>query len=115
MSISKRVLVIGAAGFAASMSSIAIAQTKAKSKSVTQLGEGDAVWINPKTGNVQKSNTKVSAAKHQAVMAGGGKEIPRGAVIYKQSGKMYMFDPGAAGNEAASANFQDSFNDWANQ
>ena len=49
----------------------------------TQLGEGDAVWIDPKTGNVQKSNTKVSAAKHQAVMAGGGKEIPRGAVIYK--------------------------------
>jgi hypothetical protein len=57
---------------------------------------------------VQKSNTKVSAAKHQAVLAGGGKEIPRGAVIYNQSGKMYMFDPGAAGNEAASANFQDS-------
>ena len=113
MSISKRSLVIGAAGFAASMSSIAVAQTKANS--VTQLGEGDAVWINPKTGNVQKSNTKVSAAKHQAVLAGGGKEIPRGAVIYNQSGKMYMFDPGAAGNEAASANFQDSFNDWANQ
>ena len=50
-----------------------------------------------------------------AVLAGGGKEIPRGTVIYKQSGKMYMFDPGVAGNEAASANFQDSFNDWANQ
>jgi hypothetical protein len=114
MAISKRALVIGAAGFAASLSSMAIAQTKAKSESVTQLGEGDAVWINPKTGTVQKSNTKVSAAKHQAVMAGGGKEIPRGAVIYKQNGKMYMFDPGA-GNEAASANFQDSFNDWANQ
>ena len=115
MPISKRVLIIGVASFAASTSSIAIAQTKAKSKSVTQLGEGDAVWINPKTGIVQKSNTKVSAAKHQAVMAGGGKEIPRGTVIYKQSGKMYMFDPSAAGNEAASANFQDSFNDWANQ
>jgi hypothetical protein len=107
-------VVIGAAGLAASMSSMAIAQTNAKSKSVTQLAEGDAVWINPKTSNVQKSNTKVPAAKHQAVMSGGGKEIPRGAVIYKQSGKMYMFDP-SAGNEAASANFQDSFNDWANQ
>jgi hypothetical protein len=114
MAISKRALVIGAAGFAASMSSIAVAQTK-KSESVTQLGEGDAVWINPKTGEVHKSNTKVSAAKHQAVTAGGGKEIPRGAVIYKQSGKMYMFDPSAAANEAASANFQDQFNDWANQ
>jgi hypothetical protein len=111
MPISKRALVIGAAGFAASMST-AIAQTKAKS--ITQLGEGDAVWINPKTGKVQKSNTKMSAAKHQAVMAGGGKEIPRGAVIYKQGGKMYMFDPGAA-SEAASADFHDSFDDWANQ
>jgi hypothetical protein len=43
MSISKRSLVIGAAGFAASMSTAAIAQTKAKSKSGTQLGDGDAV------------------------------------------------------------------------
>jgi hypothetical protein len=48
-------------------------------------------------------------------MAGGGKEIPGGAVIYKQGGKMYMFDPSAAGNEAGSANFQDSFDDWVNQ
>ena len=68
MPISKRVLIIGAASFVASTSSIAIAQTKAKSKSVTQLGEGDAVWIDPKTGNVQKSNTKVSAAKMVWIM-----------------------------------------------
>ena len=114
MVISKRALFVGAAGFAAALSSRAVAQTTAKSKAVTQLGEGGAVWINPKTGKIQKSNTKVSTAKHQAVMAGGGKEIPRGAVIYKQNGKMYMFDP-AATNEAAATNFQDQFDDWSNQ
>ena len=110
MSISKRTLVIGAAGFAASLSTVAIAQTK--SQSVTQLDDGDAVWISSRTGRVHKANTKMTAARHQAVMAGGGREIPRGAVIYKQGGKMYMFD---SANEAASQHFQDSFDDWANQ
>jgi hypothetical protein len=113
MSISKRTLVIGAAGFAAGLSTVAIAQTK--SQAVTQLDDGDAVWINPRTGKVVKANTKMSAARHQAVMSGGGKEIPRGAVIYRQGGKMYMLDSAAAANEAASASFQDSFDDWANQ
>ena len=54
----------------------------------------------------------MTAARHEAVMAGGGGEIPRGAVIYKQGGKIYMFD---SANEAASQHFQNSFDDWANQ
>src|SRR5262245_49428842 len=122
MSLSKRTFMIAAAGATVGLSTAAMAQGKtgamaqgkSKSRNVTQLGEGDAVWLNPKTGNLQKSNAKISAAKHQAVLAGGGKEISRGAVIYKQGGKMYMFDPAAA-NEAASSNFQDQFDDWANQ
>jgi hypothetical protein len=115
MSMSKRTLLAGAVGVTAVLSTRALAQAQKKSKAITQVGEGDAVWLNSKTGRLQKSNIKVSAAKHQAVLAGGAKEIPRGAVIYKQGGKMYMFDPSAAANEAASSNFQDQFDDWANQ
>jgi hypothetical protein len=36
-------------------------------------------------------------------------------VLYKQGGKMYMYAPGAAADTTAAENFQDSFNDWANQ
>jgi hypothetical protein len=115
MSISKRVLLAGAASAVAGLSSEALAQAQKKSKTVTQVGEGETLWLNSKTGKLQKSNSKVSATKHQAVMAGGAKEIPSGAVIYKQGGKMYMFDPSAASNAAAAANFQDQFDDWANQ
>jgi hypothetical protein len=114
MSMSKRTLLVGTISVAAAWSSNASAQAKKKSKTVAQIGEGDAVWLNSKTGRLDKSFTKLTAAKHQAVMKGGGKEIPKGAVLYKQSGKMYMFDP-AATNEAAAANFQDQFDDWSNQ
>jgi hypothetical protein len=105
-------LLAGAASAAATVSTGALAQAK-KSKTVTQVGEGDALWLNPKTGRLQKSNSKITAAKH-AALGSGAKEIPKGAVLYKQGGKMYMFDPSAA-NESAAQNFQDNFDDWANQ
>jgi hypothetical protein len=114
MSMSKRTLLVGATFVAATLSTDALAQAKNKSKTVTQVGEGDAVWLNPKTGKLDKSSTKMTAAKH-AALGSSAKEIPKGAVLYKQGGKMYMYDPSAAGNDAAAQNFQDSFNDWANQ
>jgi hypothetical protein len=113
MSMSKRTLLVGTISVAAAWSSNASAQAKRKSKTVAQIGEGDAVWLNSKTGQLDKSFTKLTAAKHQAVFAAGAKEIPRGAVLYREGGKMYMFDPAA--NDAAAANFQDQFDDWSNQ
>ena|SRR6516164_6252810 len=120
MPMSKRTLLVGVTVVAATLSTDALAQmaqtkNKNKSKTVTQVGEGDEVWLNAKTGKLDKSNTKITAAKHQAALKGGAKEIPKGAVLYKQGGKMYMFDPGAAADTTAAENFQDSFNDWANQ
>jgi hypothetical protein len=112
MSVSKRIFLILGAGAVIGLSSVAMAQAPApkatgKSTQVTTLGEGEAVMIGPKGQRLHKSNSKVSAAKHQAAMAKGAKEIPGGAVIYKQNGKLYMLQDNA--NEKASQTFQGDF------
>jgi len=111
MPISKRTLLI--AGAAAGLSTGALAQTAGSKKSTTigKVDEGEVLKINPKTGNLQKSNIKVSAARHQAAMAKGAKEISPSTVVYKQGGKMYMFDYQAAANTQAAENFQDQFDE----
>ena len=53
------------------------------------LDEGEAILISPK-GTVHKSNTKVSATKHQGAVAKGAKEVTRGTVFYRHAGKLYM-------------------------
>jgi hypothetical protein len=88
------------------LSTAAIAQTK-KSSQVTTMGEGEAVMIGPKGQRLHKSNTKITAAQHEAAMKKGAKEIKPGAVIYKQGGKLYMLEDNA--NEKASQGFQSNF------
>jgi hypothetical protein len=83
-----------------------MAQTK-KSSQVTTVGEGEAVMIGPKGQRLHKSNTKISAAQHEAAMKKGAREIKPGAVIYKQGGKLYMLEDSA--NEKASQGFQGNF------
>ena len=112
MSVSKRIFLILGAGAVIGLSSAALAQGPApkatgKSTQVTTLGEGEAVMIGPKGQRLHKSNSKVSASKHQAAVAKGAKEIPGGAVIYKQNGKLYMLQDTA--NEQASQTFQGDF------
>ena len=81
-----------AVGGAMVLSTVAMAQAPgAKSTSATTIGEGEAIMVSPKTGTVHKSNTKVSAAKHEAAMAKGAREL-KGAVIYRQGGKLYMME-----------------------
>jgi hypothetical protein len=108
MSFAKTAVFGGLAGLAAGLSMIAIAQAQSKSSAVTSLNEGDAIYVG-KNGAVHKSNTQVSAAKHQAAVAKGATEITGPAVMYRQAGKMYMFHPGAAANTNAAENFQDQF------
>jgi hypothetical protein len=85
------------------LSTVAMAQAPgAKSTSATAIGEGEAIMVSPKTGTVHKSNTKVSAAKHQAAMTKGAREL-KGAVIYRQGGKLYMME------EPNNEHFQDLF------
>jgi hypothetical protein len=48
---------------------------------------GDAIVISP-NGTVQKLNTRVSTADHEAALARGARELSRGATIYKHEGKL---------------------------
>ena len=108
MLVSKRVLLAAGCSVVICLSTAAMAQTKgnAKSSEAASIGEGDAIMLQPK-GTVHKSDSKVSAAQHEAALKKGAKEIRPGTVIYKQGGKLYMMQDSA--NEKASANFQDQF------
>ena len=57
-------------------------------ESATALGEGEAILISP-NGTVQKLDSKVSGAKHDAAVARGAEEASRGAMFYKHEGKLY--------------------------
>jgi hypothetical protein len=85
---------------------VAAAQAQSKSSPVTSLNEGEAIYVG-KSGTVHKSNTNVTAAKHQAALARGATELSRPAVIYQHAGRMYMY--GAAADTNAAENFQDQF------
>ena len=102
---SKRALLAAACSVAIGLSTAALAQTK-KSSEATSLNEGDAIMLHPSHA-VHKSNTKVTAAQHEAAVKKGAREIRPGAVIYRQQGKLYMLEDNA--NEKASENFQDNF------
>jgi len=103
MSVSKRVVWGVGCILAIGLSTAAMAQTagdKSKSKEAAAIGEGEAIMVHPK-GVVHKSNSKVTAAKHEAAMKKGAKEITSGTVFYRQGGKLYMME--------ASEHFQDHF------
>ena len=107
MSISKRTVLTAGAGFIVGLSSIAIAQAQGKKSSeVATMGEGEAVMIGPKGERIHKSNVKVTAAQHEAAMKKGAREIKPGAVIYKQSGKIYMLE------EPTNETFHDVFENF---
>jgi hypothetical protein len=57
-------------------------------ESATTLGEGDAILIGP-DGTMHKSNTKLSAAHHNAALRQGAAEVSGGRVFYRHEGKLY--------------------------
>ena len=109
MFVSKRALLATATGLVIGISTGAMAQTKgnAKSSEAATIGEGEAVMIGPKGERLHKSKVKVSAAQHEAAMKKGAHEVKPGTVIYKQGGKLYMYQDTA--NEKASQTFQNQF------
>jgi hypothetical protein len=93
MAISKRTVLTAGAGFVVGLSSVALAQAQGKKSSeVATMGEGEAFMIGPKGERLHKSNTKITAAQHEAAMKKGAREIKPGAVVYKQGGKLYMLE-----------------------
>ena len=117
MSLSKRGLLGAATSLVAALWAGAVARaattTESKSTRLTKIEEGEVIRISPKTGNVHKSNAKLSNEKHMAALGEGAKEISKNTVIYKQGGKMYMYDYQDAANTQAAENFQSQFdNDY---
>jgi hypothetical protein len=72
----------------AAAAAVVVASAVFAQESATPLGEGEAIMIGP-DGTVHKSNTKVSAAHHEAAIAQGATEVPRATVFYKHEGKLY--------------------------
>ena len=109
MGIYKRIVLTGLAGVAIGLSTVAFAQMSgSKSQGLGKLGEDEAIRVGP-AGTIQKSNMKVPAARHEAALAKGAKEISPNTAIYKHGGKMYMFDYAAAANTQTAENFQEQF------
>jgi mitochondrial fission protein ELM1 len=114
MAISKRALLATSAAAAAGISAGAtIARAQTKSIRMTKIDEDEAIKVYPQTGGVHKSNTKVTAEKHEAALRKGAREISKNTVIYKHGGKMYMYDYQDEANTEAAENFQSQFdNDY---
>jgi hypothetical protein len=111
MSISKRTVLSAGAGLVIGLSGVALAQAQSerggkKSSEVATMGEGEAVMIGREGERIHKSNVKVTAAQHEAAMKKGAREIKPGAVIYKQSGKLYMLE------EPTNETFHDVFENF---
>jgi hypothetical protein len=103
MSLSKLTMLAAAAGVALSVStftqSVAYAQ---------DMGDDEAVYVNPRSGKVTKSKKKITAAHHTKAMAKGGREIS-GAMIYRRGGKLYLIEnkPASGGKTLIQEDFQD--------
>src|SRR5262245_23445324 len=107
MTISKRTMLAAGTGLLIAFSTAAVAQApkgNAKSSEAGTIGEGETYMIGPRGQRLHKSKHKVTAAQHEAAMKKGAREVKAGSVMYKQGGKLYLYEGSA--NEKASASFQ---------
>ena len=52
-----------------------------------RLGEGEAFLVSP-DGTMYRSNARVEDRNHEAALARGAFEVPRGTVFYRHGGKL---------------------------
>ena len=78
---------------------------------LTDMGEDEAIYLRAETGKVSKGKMKLTAAHHTKAMAAGARELPKGAVVYRKGGKLYLLEnkAGAGGKTVVQENFQDVF------
>jgi hypothetical protein len=107
-------LLASGAGLVIGLSTVAIAQTpppgakgNAKSYEAGTIGEGQIYMIGPRGQRLHKSRATVTAAQHEAAMKKGAREVRPGTVVYRQGGKLYLYEGSA--NERASQQFQNQF------
>jgi hypothetical protein len=116
MSLSKMTLL--AAGLALGFSTFGLSTTSyAQAQNVPgnqlgDVGQDEIIYLRAETGRFSKGKTKITDASHTKAMAGGARELPRGAMIYRKGGKLYLLEnkPGkAAGKTMIAEEFQEHF------
>lgn len=116
MSLSKMTLL--AAGLALGFSTMGLSSTAFAQAQNTpgnmqsDVGQDEVIYLKAETGRMTKAKTKISDASHSKAMAQGARELPRGAMIYRKGGKLYLLEnkPGkAAGKSMIQEEFQDHF------
>jgi DNA helicase TIP49 (TBP-interacting protein) len=77
----------------------------------SDVGEDEVIYLKAETGKVTKGKMKLTAAHHTKAMAAGARELPKGAMIYRKGGKLYLLEnkASAGGKTVVQDNFQDVF------
>ena len=101
--------VFGLSGFTMGAGPESDTETPTHVRICRQGKQGEAIKIYPQTGAVHKSNTKISAEKHQAALGKGAREISKNTVIFKRGRKMYMHDYQDEANTEAAERFESQF------
>jgi hypothetical protein len=111
MSFSK--LTVLAAALALGMSTAAFAQTQnVPGNMLSDVGQDEIIYLKAETGRMSKAKAKMTDASHSKAMTAGARELPRGAMIYRKGGKLYLLEnkPGkAAGKTMINEEFQEHF------
>jgi hypothetical protein len=111
MSLSK--LTVLAAGLVLSLSTASYAQTQnVPGNMLSDVGQDEIIYLKAETGRMSKGKSKMTDASHSKAMTAGARELPRGAMIYRKGGKLYLLEnkPGkAAGKTMINEDFQEHF------
>ena len=78
---------------------------------LSDVGEDEVLYLKAETGKVTKGKAKMTAAHTTKAMSMGAKELPKGAMIFRKGGKLYLLEnkAGAGGKTMIQENFQEVF------
>ena len=78
---------------------------------LSDVGEDEVVYLKAETGKMTKGKMKLTAAHSTKAMSMGAKELPKGAMVFRKGGKLYLLENKVStGNKTMiQDNFQDVF------
>ena len=90
--------------------SFAQAPQNAPANMLLDVGEDEVMYMNIKTGKMNKGKMKISAAHNTKAMGMGAREISS-SMIYRKGGKLYLLEnkASAGGKTVVQENFQEVF------